>query len=140
MQVVMSEKGYILWTDLQGVRSLSPGGQLWLHTYRALQLQDCSLWLLREKTAFTIFATIIEHLNPNKILDLVEGSNPLCETTASTASQGMWEGGAAVNRGWCVARGLSESRTGKRELNSNQEGSRAGCSSPAYLDPLHSLN
>lgn len=60
------------------MRSLSPGGQLWLHTYRTLQLlQDCSLWLLREKTAFSIFITIIEHLNPKKMLDSVEGVEPM---------------------------------------------------------------
>lgn len=51
MKVIMSEKGYILWTELRGVRSLSPGGQLWLHTYRTLQqLQDCSLWLLSKSS------------------------------------------------------------------------------------------
>lgn len=33
--------------------------QLWLHTYRPLHLlQDCLLWLLREKTAFKILMKI----------------------------------------------------------------------------------
>lgn len=60
------------------MKSLSPGGQLWLHIYRTLQLlQDCSLWLLREKISFSIVTTILEHLNPKKMLGPVEEAKPM---------------------------------------------------------------
>lgn len=55
------EKGYVLWTELGGVKWPSPAVQLWLHTYRPPQLlQDCLLRLLREKTAFRILKKIFK--------------------------------------------------------------------------------